>query len=415
MKSNPDINIAIISVPGNHAAREARQALERGVHVFLFSDNVSISEEVQLKQLAREKHLLVMGPDCGTAIINGVGLGFANAVRRGPIGIVGASGTGIQEISTQLDHLGVGISHAIGTGGRDLTAEVGGITMLMGLNMLAEDDMTNVIVLTSKPPATEVAEKIMTVAKACGKPVVINFLGSPISNNKPPLYFTDSLENTALLAAELVKGTSIQTNKNPDLDKDCLKQLEAWAKRIMPGQNYLRALYAGGTLCYETLLLSQVVLPNIYSNLTIPGVKPLANSSKSIGHTFIDIGEDEFTQGRAHPMIDPSLRNERLLAEAKDPSVALLMVDVVIGFGAPENPAQDLLVILNEIQQITNQQGRYLPIIATVCGAANDFQNYYDQVDRLKQAGVLVPKSNAEAARIALAFMRLIEEERKDL
>src|SRR5580704_9603583 len=96
----------------------------------IFSDNVPIAEEASLKHEARERGLMVMGPDCGTAIIGGVPLAFANAVPRGDIGIIGASGTGIQEVSTLIARAGRGVRHAIGTGGRDMHAEVGGLTTL---------------------------------------------------------------------------------------------------------------------------------------------------------------------------------------------------------------------------------------------------------------------------------------------
>src|SRR4030095_10708603 len=127
-----DADIALISVPGDYAAAEALKALAQGLNVMLFFDNVAIADERAIKLYARARTLLVMGPDCGTAIVNGVPLGFANVVRRGDIGLVAASGTGLQEVTCRIHNLGGGISQAIGTGGRDLKDAGGGMPVLQG-------------------------------------------------------------------------------------------------------------------------------------------------------------------------------------------------------------------------------------------------------------------------------------------
>lgn len=121
VKMLPEAQWILVSVPGRFAAGVARQSLNLGKHVFLFSDNVSLDDEIELKRVAADKGLLVMGPDCGTAIVNGVGLGFANKVRQGPIGIVAAAGTGLQQVSSRIHQLGSGVTQAFGTGGRDLS------------------------------------------------------------------------------------------------------------------------------------------------------------------------------------------------------------------------------------------------------------------------------------------------------
>ena len=151
-RRDPDLNLAVLSVPGRHLHYEIAEALQAGLHVFCFSDGLDPATEAACKQVAAERGLLLMGPDCGTAILDGVGLGFANAVRRGPVGVVGASGTGIQEVTCLLDAAGVGISHAIGVGGRDLSPEVGGSMTLRALDLLAADDTTERLVVISKPP-----------------------------------------------------------------------------------------------------------------------------------------------------------------------------------------------------------------------------------------------------------------------
>src|SRR5690606_14776291 len=125
--------------PGVYAAFEAFRALENNLNVMMFSDNVTVEDEIKLKDLAVKKDLLMMGPDCGTAIINGVGLCFANKIKRGPIGLVAASGTGLQEVTVLIDQFGGGISQAIGVGGRDLSKDVMGRMTLHAINALNAD------------------------------------------------------------------------------------------------------------------------------------------------------------------------------------------------------------------------------------------------------------------------------------
>ena len=262
------INLAFISVPGQHAAAEARRALENDLHVMVFSDNVTIEEEVELKRLARDKGLLLMGPDCGTAIIAGKGLGFANNTAPGPVGIVGASGTGIQEICVQLDRNGVGISHAIGTGGRDLKQAVGGITMLMGIDLLEADPATRVIILTSKPPSADVAGHILQRAARCAKPVVVNFLGGdPAPAVEAGILTATTLEQAARLAIEVLdlRATGAAGFSDAELAAAACGQ----AERFAPSQRFVRGLFSGGTLCYESLLSLQESIGGVYSNIAL--------------------------------------------------------------------------------------------------------------------------------------------------
>ena len=398
---SPQSNIVVISVPGDYAAGEARRALNQGLHVMLFSDNVSLEDELSLKQLANNKGLLLMGPDCGTAIINGAGLGFANTVRRGPVGVVGASGTGIQEITTLLDRMGIGISQAIGTGGRDLKETIGGITMITAIDMLASDPATEIIVLTSKPPCKTVADAVLVKAEATGKTVVVNFLGAQTAvRSSDTLTFTDSLESTALAVAGLLQKSSALTLRTS-------AEIDAFARdnaaRLQPSQRYLRGLYAGGTLCYETLLFLQDKLDGLYSNIAVETERHLTDLWTSREHTLVDMGEDAYTQGRAHPMIDPTLRMQRLLQEADDSEVALILMDLVLGFGAHEDPAA---VMVETVQQARAQAGdRYLPVVVTVCGTEADSQSLSAQIRILQKADITVATSNAEAARLAAALL----------
>ena len=399
-----DINFACISVPGSFAAAEAEQALERGLNVFLFSDNVTIEDEKRLKEKALEKNRLLMGPDCGTAIISGTAIGFANAVSRGPVGIVAASGTGAQEISCLLDWMDVGISHVIGTGGRDLHQDIGGATMCQALELMAQDPHTDIIVVTSKPPSAIAQERVFATTARIRKPIVFNFLGATPPAGMADTQFCTTLAETALTTARHVR---------PDASLPCAPQAEKghFIKNALDTrqatQRYVRGLYAGGTLCYEAILLLGNIPGGVYSNLRHDS-HALTDIFTSQGHSVIDMGDDAYTQGRAHPMIDPGLRNQRILHEAADPEVALLLLDLVIGYGAQDNPARNLAETLGNARAIAGQDGRNLPIIVTICGTGHDIQNYNEQVEQLKQAGVMVARSNAEAVTLANRYVEAI-------
>lgn len=397
----PDSNLAFISVPGEYAALEAYRALKHGKNVFLFSDNVSIGEEARLKQVALEKGLMVMGPDCGTAIINGVGIGFANRVRRGNVGVVAASGTGLQEVTCLLDAVGVGVSQAIGTGGRDLKEEIGAVTMHQAMDFLLTDPDTDLVILISKPPAKAVAEKILARLSGVDKKVVLCFIGY---NAEPPagVTITSTLEETVLQAARLSGiNAALLTPEG---------EIAAWADAarsgLAPGQRCVRALYAGGTLCYEAMLILSQQLGAVYSNIPLNKELTISDALAPGQHSAVDLGDDEFTRGRPHPMIDGTLRNEYIAKVAADPETAVLLLDVVIGFGASADPAGDLVPVLIAAREEAAAAGRKLAIVAYVCGTDQDDQGKSDQVAKLEQAGVLVTRSNAEAARLAAMIVK---------
>ena len=368
----PYANWVLISVPGRYAADVTRDALKLGKHIFLYSDNVSLQDEIQLKQEAQAKGLMVMGPDCGTAIINGIGFGFANRVQQGNIGVIGASGTGLQAVTSDIHNLGGGITQAIGTGGRDLKEEVGGITALQGLDLLAHDPATEVIVLISKPPAATVATKLLNTTQRLGKPVVVNFIGYP-----PParqlgnLHFATSLYEAAQTAVSLSQSPTSQSTASNDAP---------------PIQGYIRGLFSGGTLAYETMLGLQTVLDPLYSNAPIHPEQALADSFTSQAHTIIDLGEDEFTQGRLHPMMDNDLRLRRLEQEAAAPEVGLILLDVVLGEGSHMDPAAELAPAIAQAKAARPE----LEVAAIVVGTAEDPQDLAAQVEQLEVAGVQV-------------------------
>ncbi|MEW5961245.1 MAG: acyl-CoA synthetase FdrA [Chloroflexota bacterium] len=403
-QSLPGANLALISVPGPYARLEAAQALHAGMHVFLFSDNVTLDEEVELKRWAVAKGRLMMGPGAGTAIINGVALAFANGVRRGPIGLVAASGTGLQEVTCLIDRGGSGISQAIGVGGRDLSEPIGGLMMRHGLAMLAADPATGLIVLISKPPAPTVAETILKVARSCGKPVIINFLGSRHAEQENGITFTATLEETAEAALERVGG---QRKTYFGLTPEQVEILAAAERRqLAPGQRYLRGLFSGGSLCDEAMLILAGRLPALYSNIPLRPAWALADGWRSRDHSCIDMGAEEFTSGRPHPMIDPRLRQERLLKEAEDKTVAVILLDVVIGYGSHADPAGALVETIREAKAKAAAQGRYLAVVAHVCGTDRDPQGLQRQENLLREAGALTLPTNAQAARVAAAIVQ---------
>jgi succinyl-CoA synthetase alpha subunit len=393
----PTANLALISTPGEYAAAEALKALRLGLHVMLFSDNVDIADEAMLKREGRSRGLLVMGPDCGTAIVSGVPLGFANAVRRGAIGVVGASGTGMQQVTSLVDRAGLGISHALGTGGRDLRAEIGGATMLQGIDELAADRDTRVIVLISKPPAREVAEAVLARARSAGKPIVACFLGAVAQDIEGGnVHAAATLEEAAAMAVALARGERAQRTV-PALPAFAAPPLSA-------GQRYVRGLFSGGTFCYEATLLLSQTLTDVRSNTPVGKAAALDDAWHSRGHTLVDLGDDEFTRGRPHPMIDQRLRNERIVREAADPQTAVILLDVVLGYGAHPDPAAAMLPALRDARAAAPSGGRMPALVGFVCGTQQDPQGLAQQEAALRDAGVIVTSSNAQAARVAAAI-----------
>jgi FdrA protein len=401
LASYPEANVAVISVAGRYAADEAWDALQRGLHVLLFSDNVSLEDEIAFKTYARDHGLLLMGPGAGTTILNGVALGFANVLPKGPVGIVSAAGTGLQEVSTLIARQGVGISQGIGTGGRDLKQEVGGIMMLEALKALQQDPETNVLVLISKPPADEVVQVVLRQVSASQKPTVICFLGGDISKlvNLPNVIPARTLYECALLAVRAVQPEGEQIQELLSAEKTMLAiQARSLRLKLTANQRYLRGLFSGGTLCYEAQVIwKEMLAVPVYSNAPLPGRPALPDSAKSYQHSAVDLGEEEFTVGRPHPMIDNDLRIRRLLQEARDPEVAVVMLDCVIGYGANPDPAAELAPAIRQARQIAERE---LLVVASVTGTEQDPQRLSAQTESLQSAGVIVCASNAAAARL---------------
>ncbi len=365
--------LALISTPGAVAAIDAADALGAALDVMIFSDNVAVEHEIALKKMAAAAGLLVMGPDCGTAVVGGVGLGFANVVRPGPVGIVAASGTGAQHLMALLDGAGVGVTQCIGVGGRDLSAAVRGRSTLAALERLDADDSVTIIVVVSKPPADEVADLVTAHAEGLRTPTVLGYLGS----GRPDITAT---------AQRVVEATGA-----------AWQQPRRWGGELPPPRDGdLRGLFTGGTLCDEAMLIATEQLGPVASNIALTGGTRLDADLASLGHTFIDFGDDQLTVGRPHPMIDPTLRLERLAAELADPACAVVMIDVVLGHGAHADPATDLAATI---------RGADTPAVVSLVGTRDDPQGLEAQAQTLADAGAFVHASNAAATREALSLL----------
>lgn len=388
----PESNFAVVSLPGAYAAREVKKLLQNDKHVLLFSDNVSIDDEIKLKDLAIERGLLMMGPDCGTAQINGVGLGFANQLRSGNIGIVAASGTGLQEVATLISNLGGGISQAFGTGGRDIKEQVGGRMMLACLDILDQDPATEKVVIVSKPPSAAVVDKVAERLKSFSKPVVTCFLGADrtqLQQRLPQLQIADNLADAALLA----------------VGKESFPMPTIPTMKLQPEQKYIRGLYCGGTLAYESILLLKQQFSSVNSNIALTQQEILADSNQSVGHTIIDLGDDEFTRGKPHPMIEPQLRSERLLQEALDPETAVLLLDVELGYGSHSEAGQLLAEDIKQARCELQKNDRNVFFLVHICASYEDYQGYAATRQILEDAGAIVLETNAQAANLACSLV----------
>ena len=377
-------NLALVSVPGEFAAREARQALNAGVNVLLFSDNVGIEEELALKRLARDRGLLMMGPDCGTCLIGGVPIAFANAVPQGPIGIVSASGTGLQEVSTLIARAGGGVAHGIGVGGRDLSAAVGGLSTLAAIDALERDPIVQRIALISKPPAVEVVDRVLARVRESSKSFVICFLGCAEMTVPANAVLTRTLRAAAERCLDHAIGDDWSSSS-----------VSIARKR---GRGKLRGLFCGGTLCAEAQIIALAAGLTVASNTPVPGAQSFREQALH-EHVMLDLGDDDYTRGRPHPMIEPEARSVHIVEALADPDVAVLLLDVVIGYGAHRDPAAAIA------DALTGSRGYGAHIVASVTGTDQDPQSYSAQSRTLERAGVTVAPSNAHAAELAVRLI----------
>jgi FdrA protein len=399
LESLPNANLAVVSVPGSQAFEPSMQLLRRGVNVHLFSDHVSRDQEARLKEYASSRGLLVLGPGAGTSIINGVGLGFANAVRRGSVGIVASAGTGIQEASVLLDGVGLGVSQALGVGGSDVSEEIGGLMMKDCLGLLEADEGTQTVMIIAKAPTDRVMREVVGyVESKMTKPVVACFLGleSP-SVSGEHVRFRKTLHSAVFEASRVAGGkaqAAFEGRVSTDFD-GLIAKSRAHSAHLSPEQKYVRGLYSGGTLAHETLLVYKELLGEAFSNTPLSRGFLLDDPAISKENSVVDMGDEFFTSGRAHPMIDPTLRRLRIVQEAKDPSVGVIMLDIVLGYGASPDPGGALVGAIEEAKRGAKKRGGELVVMAHVCGTDADPQSLTEQSHRLSDAGVVIFPSNA--------------------
>jgi succinyl-CoA synthetase alpha subunit len=391
-------NLAIISIPGKYVRDTAVELLNKKLHIFLFSDKVPLEDEIELKRLALKNHLLLMGPEAGTSIINGTVLGFGNRVRRGNIGIIGASGTGIQESSTLLDMYGSGISHAIGVGGRDMRKGNGGLMTLQAIEALENDSETKVVLLVSKPVDIAARNMIVnTIKNEAKKKYTLCLIGDKeYIADSDQIVFAKSIQSSVLKVLKLSDPTAYQ-NALEQFRKeihDTTSLARELSSHLSEKQKYIRGLFAGGTLCYESIvILEQMIKREIYSNLASDSKIHLDGTQKSQEHTFIDFGDNEFTTARPHPIIDPSLRINRILEEAKDPNVAVIIIDIIAGYSVANNTIRVHANAIKEAISIAEQESRTLPVLAYICGTDKDVPDF--ELNILKDSGARIFRSNA--------------------
>ncbi|HUK27033.1 MAG TPA: hypothetical protein VLV31_01300 [Candidatus Acidoferrales bacterium] len=400
LQTLPGANLAIVSIPGEYARELVLKILDKGLNVHLFSDHVPPEHELELKKYARQRGLLVMGPGAGTVIIGGKAIGFANVVSRGKTGIVAAAGTGLQEVSVLLSESGIGISEGLGTGGGDVKDKTAGIMMLQCIDALEKDPSTDLIVLVSKPPDPKVRAKLLDhISTETKKQYVTCFLGG--ESYELPDLCRDRVKSTKTLHAaimETVRTLGGAGNKLELTPAELKVKSDRIANELKSSQKYLRGLYTGGTLAYETLVILDRMIGRVYSNAPIGSRPKLRNSNQSVEDSIVDLGEEEFTVGRAHPMIDPTVRQLRLVEEAKDREVAVIMMDVMLGYGSHPDPAGAMLGAIAQARQIAKSNDCALPILAHVCGTEQDPQPLSQQVRKLEEAGVHVFATNAMMA-----------------
>ena len=406
LEKKPGANLAVFSIPGEYAGDEARKALNAGLNVFIFSSNVPVEQELELKLLGRSRGLLVMGPDCGTSILHGVGIGFANHVRRGAIGVVGPSGTGLQEFTSQVHNAGGGISHAIGTGSKDLSDAIGGLTTFGALQMLEGDQGTGVIAIVAKPPGSETLHALLQQAKPLTKPLIGCFLGidNVSFNDAESIQWALTIDDAVSLAlgAAGIEPASAQDSGEAKDEASVGSIRASWS----PEAHFLRGVFAGGTFCYQTQQILRQAGLAVFSNSPLNAGNGLVNSDRSVDHTVVDMGDENYTLGKPHPMIDSTERGRRILAEAADPSVAILLLDFILGYNAASDPVGDLLDALVEAQASREKAGSPLTIVASVCGTDEDPQDRALQVKMLREIGVHIFGSNARATKFCVQLLK---------
>ena len=405
-QAQPKANLCSIAVPGEYALVEVKKALNAGLHCVVFSNNVPLEDEREMKELARKKGLLCMGPDCGVANINGAALVLASINAQGPFGICGASGTGIQHVAAILHEAGTGVSQTIGTGGNDLKDQVGGIMMLMGIDALEADPETQYIALISRRPGDQVLPKVLERIRRCKKPVVVFFMGCERQLIEDAgAVWASNLDDCAQKCLALV-GKSYRLED----DKELAAMAADAATRLGQAQKYVRGAFSGGTYMDEAMQALAPKIGPVWSNCPLKEEWRLPDSQKSRENTCIDYGEEEFTRGRPHPAIDPGVRRPAILREAADPETAVILLDFILTPPGHMDPAGYVLEDIRAAQAQAEAAGRHLIFVASVLGTSADLQDLNGQCQKLREAGVLVCKTNERAAALAGEIIRQKKE-----
>ncbi len=409
LKDHPQANMCHIAVPGEYALAEAKKALNLGLHCTVFSNNVPLEDEREMKLLAREKGLLCMGPDCGVANIDGAALVLSSITNRGPFGIVGASGCGIQHVGAILHEAGSGVSQIIGTGGNDLKDQVGGLMMEMGIAALEADEETKYIAIVSRKPGNAVLEKLLGWISACKKPVVALLMGCDRETvESAGAIWAENLDDCGQKCLQLIgKNYAL-----PDINELSAIADKA-AARLAPQQKYMTALYSGGTYMDEAMRAASPLIGSIYSNSPIAPELTLQAGQIGRFHTFVDYGEEEFTLGRAHPIIDLSVRRNALREIAAMPETAVVLMDLILTPPGHPDPAEAMLEEIRTLQNKARDEGRELIFVTSVLGTDADLQNVSLQRKKLEDAGVLVCKTNYRAALLAGLIIQRKQEMEK--
>ena len=426
LSSDKEINIALISVPGEHVKGLAFKLIDEGIHQQIFSDHVTMDDELEIKRYAMKNRVLILGPGAGTSIINGTGIGFSNAVTTGPVAIVAAAGTGLQEVSTLLDHCGIGVRHGLGVGGNDPKEKIGGLMMSEAFKMLEECEDIDVINIVSKPPAASVKQNIIDHATKHGKKkYVMTFIGSNaamentkvkkvssarrLTGQSHKIIIANTLTSSVFATAKHIANINkSESSINPIYVKieDLKRIVMTERKRLRNEQKYLRALYTGGTFAYETqVILNGLAIRPLYSNAPLTKAQLLQEATKSFKNSVIDLGEEEFTKGRAHPMIDPTIRKLRINEEASYDDVAVIVLDFVLGYGSNPDPVGSVIDEIRNAKLMASKAKRHLSVVTHVCGTRRDPQGYDRSLTRLKDAGVVVLPTNAFAAIAAAGIV----------
>ena len=378
--STDDFPVVFISTPGEYAYDVADKSLDSGANIHIFSSNVPIEQELRLKTKGASKGLFVMGPDCGTSIIHGKGLGFSNALEAtGDIGIIGSSGTGIQELSVLMDRNGLGVSYAIGVGSNDLKESINGIMSKQALNFLKERCSAIAVVCKKPDPSVERA-----LLESMGNiPSVFISLGSDKQYSSGNTYVTGNIDDAVShLMSKIGKGRKIQQ--------------EAFPKMKEPGKDrkLLRGFFVGGSLCYQAQAILHGKGIHVFSNAPADEQYRVEKDFDNL-NVCIDTGAEEYVAGKPHPMIDPVSRNSFLVRESSRNDVRVILFDIILGYGSAEDPVAGLDKMKN---------GPVL--VASICGTEKDSQGYQSIRKRLEDKGVVVFRSAARAAEYAASIMR---------